>query len=74
MLSAAISFLVPLQLVNYGLQWVPDWGWRLSLGLAAVPALVLLMGGLILPESPSSLVERCSGGAGPGRGRRGGVG
>lgn len=39
---------------------VQDWthGWRLSLGLAAVPALVLLAGGILLPESPNSLIER----------------
>ncbi|PRW33672.1 H(+) hexose cotransporter 2 [Chlorella sorokiniana] len=44
-------------LINYGVQ---DWahGWRLSLGLAAVPALVLLAGGILLPESPNSLIER----------------
>jgi MFS family permease len=45
------------QLVNYALVSV-DWGWRLSLGLAAVPAIVLLLGGIFLPESPNSLIER----------------
>jgi hypothetical protein len=37
-----------------------DWenGWRLSLGLAAVPALILTLGGICLPESPNSLIER----------------
>ena len=45
------------QLINYGVaEW--DEGWRLSLGLAAVPALILLIGGFLLPESPNSLVER----------------
>ena len=45
------------QLINYGVQ---DWshGWRLSLGLAAVPAFILLLGGIMLPESPNSLIER----------------
>lgn len=45
------------QLINYG---VNDWdnGWRLSLGLAAVPASVLTLGGILLPESPNSLIER----------------
>lgn len=49
------------QLINYGVQ---DWshGWRLSLGLAAVPAFVLLLGGILLPESPNSLIERWVGG------------
>lgn len=46
------------QLVNYGAQWIPGWGWRLSLGLAAMPASVLALGGLMLPESPSYLLEK----------------
>ena len=46
-----------LQLVNYGVRNWAD-GWRLSLGLAAVPALILLAGGILLPESPNSLIER----------------
>ena len=36
----------------------PLQGWRLSLGLAGVPACVLLLGGILLPESPNSLIER----------------
>ena len=52
-LATTIGIFVA-QLVNYGVR---NWesGWRLSLGLAAVPALVLLVGSLILPESPNSL-------------------
>lgn len=38
------------QLVNYGTQYIPVWGWRLSLGLAAMPACILCLGGLALPE------------------------
>ncbi|KAI3524643.1 hypothetical protein L1887_03305 [Cichorium endivia] len=34
------------------------WGWRLSLGLATVPALLMFVGGLFLPETPNSLVEQ----------------
>eukprot|EP00891_Asterochloris_glomerata_P007570 jgi/Astpho2/7570/Aster-02476 len=34
------------------------WGWRISLGLAAIPGTILLLGGLFLPETPNSLVER----------------
>lgn len=55
-LAVTIGILAA-QLINYGVQ---DWahGWRLSLGLAAVPACVLLLGGIMLPESPNSLIER----------------
>jgi sugar porter (SP) family MFS transporter len=55
-LATTIGIFVA-QLVNYGVRnWAA--GWRLSLGLAAVPALVLLFGSLILPESPNSLYQR----------------
>ncbi|GJN34257.1 hypothetical protein PR202_gb22904 [Eleusine coracana subsp. coracana] len=46
-------------LVNYGTARIPGgWGWRLSLGLAAVPALVMTAGALFLPDTPNSLLER----------------
>jgi hypothetical protein len=41
-----------------GTQNIEEWGWRLSLGLAAVPAVILTLGGALLPETPNSLVER----------------
>ncbi|XP_073046297.1 sugar transport protein 8-like [Primulina eburnea] len=45
-------------LVNYGTSTTHPHGWRISLGLAAVPAVVLLLGSLVITETPSSLVER----------------
>jgi MFS family permease len=45
-------------LINYGTNKATPWGWRLSLGLAAVPASFLTLGGLICPETPNSLIER----------------
>lgn len=33
-------------------------GWRLSLGLGAVPAVVFIIGSICLPDSPNSLVTR----------------
>ncbi|CAN6459770.1 unnamed protein product [Victoria cruziana] len=45
-------------MVNYGTEKLRPWGWRLSLGLAAVPALFMTVGGLLLPETPNSLIER----------------
>lgn len=35
-----------------------SWGWRLSLGLAVVPAIVMTVGALLISDTPSSLVER----------------
>lgn len=32
------------------------WGWRMSIGLAGVPALVFLIGSCILDDSPNSLL------------------
>lgn len=55
-LMVTIGILVA-QLINYGTQH-HEWGWRLSLGLAFIPAFILFMGGLLLPETPNSLIER----------------
>ncbi|XP_034915003.1 sugar transport protein 5 [Populus alba] len=35
-----------------------SWGWRLSLGLAAVPAAIMTIGAFYILDTPSSLVER----------------
>lgn len=45
-------------LINYGTSKIHPWGWRLSLGLAGVPALIMLAGSLTLPDTPGSLIER----------------
>ena len=44
-------------MINFGTQKL-NWGWRLSLGLAAVPALLMTVGGILLPETPNSLIEQ----------------
>ncbi|KAG0497523.1 hypothetical protein HPP92_002214 [Vanilla planifolia] len=33
-------------------------GWRISLGLAIIPAAIITVGAIVLPETPNSLVER----------------
>ncbi|XP_074272659.1 sugar transport protein 5-like [Silene latifolia] len=43
--------------INYATSKKP-WGWRLSLGLAAVPAVVMTVGALFIPDTPNSLVSR----------------
>lgn len=45
-------------LINYGCDFINGWGWRLALGLAAVPGVIVFLGGIVMPESPSSLIER----------------
>ncbi|KAA3457818.1 sugar transport protein 14-like [Gossypium australe] len=44
--------------INYATEQLHPWGWRLSLGLATFPATLMFLGGLILPETPNSLVEQ----------------
>ncbi|KAF3955496.1 hypothetical protein CMV_019285 [Castanea mollissima] len=46
-------------LINFGTQKIKGrWGWRISLGLAAVPASILTLGAIFLPETPNSLIQR----------------
>lgn len=44
--------------VNYKTSKIHPNGWRISLGGAAVPALFLGLGSLIIVETPTSLIER----------------
>ncbi|PKA49860.1 Sugar transport protein 13 [Apostasia shenzhenica] len=45
-------------LINYGTSKIHPWGWRLSLGLAGIPALLLTAGALTVVDTPNSLIER----------------
>ncbi|KAF7819780.1 sugar transport protein 14-like [Senna tora] len=56
-LTTCLGILVA-NLVNYGTEKLHPWGWRLSLGLAVVPAILMFIGGLLCPETPNSLVEQ----------------
>jgi len=57
-LSITIGILVA-NVLNYFFAKIPGgWGWRLSLGGAMVPALIITVGALILPDTPNSLIER----------------
>ncbi|KAL4363101.1 hypothetical protein GQ457_04G004530 [Hibiscus cannabinus] len=46
-------------LINYGTAKIEGgWGWRVSLALAAVPAVIMTVGAYILPDTPNSIMER----------------
>uniref|UniRef100_A0A0E0KRB8 Major facilitator superfamily (MFS) profile domain-containing protein n=1 Tax=Oryza punctata TaxID=4537 RepID=A0A0E0KRB8_ORYPU len=56
-LFISVGYLIA-NLINYGTSRIPVWGWRLSLGLAAFPAAVMVAGAAFIPDTPSSLVLR----------------
>ncbi|RZC86723.1 hypothetical protein C5167_030071 [Papaver somniferum] len=48
-------------LINYGTEKIKgNYGWRLSLAMAAFPALIFTIGSIFLPETPNSLIQRGS--------------
>lgn len=53
-------FILVAQVINFiiNITGAVRWGWRFSLGFAFVPSFVLCMGGIFLPDSPNSLLER----------------
>ncbi|CAL4991344.1 unnamed protein product [Urochloa decumbens] len=61
-LTCGIQFFLTLgiliaNIINYFTARV-SWGWRVSLGLAGTPAVVILAGALFLTDTPSSLMMR----------------
>ncbi|GMN50921.1 hypothetical protein TIFTF001_020073 [Ficus carica] len=57
-LSITIGILVA-NILNYFFAKIKGgWGWRLSLGGAMVPAIIIMVGSLVLPDTPNSLIER----------------
>ncbi|KAK9097193.1 hypothetical protein Sjap_022690 [Stephania japonica] len=63
-LNTMFQFMITIgiltaNLVNFGTNKIKGgWGWRLSLGLAAVPAAIVLLGSISLPDSPNSMIKR----------------
>lgn len=57
-LTIGIGILIA-NLINYGTEKIKGgWGWRVSLALAVVPATILTLGAIFLPETPNSIIQR----------------
>ncbi|KAH7691826.1 Sugar/inositol transporter protein [Dioscorea alata] len=51
--------ILAANLINYSTTKIQGgWGWRVSLALAVVPAGIITLGSLFLPDTPNSLIER----------------
>ncbi|KAL1317716.1 hypothetical protein HN51_069945 [Arachis hypogaea] len=57
-LSITIGIFVANLFNYYFANILSGQGWRLSLGLGAVPAVIFVIGSICLPDSPNSLVAR----------------
>ncbi|XVF08502.1 hypothetical protein REPUB_Repub07fG0008700 [Reevesia pubescens] len=48
-------------LTNFGTEKIKGgWGWRISLAMAAIPASIVTLSTLFLPETPNSLIQQSS--------------
>ncbi|PRQ23048.1 putative major facilitator, sugar transporter, major facilitator superfamily [Rosa chinensis] len=58
--SMAITLgILVANLVNYGTSKIKGgYGWRVSLALAGVPALMMIVGAIFLPDTPNSILDR----------------
>ncbi|WOG89879.1 hypothetical protein DCAR_0209118 [Daucus carota subsp. sativus] len=56
-LSITLGILIANFLNYWFVKIQGGWGWRLSLGGAVVPALIMIVGSWFLPETPNSLIE-----------------
>ncbi|KAI3841020.1 hypothetical protein MKX03_018251 [Papaver bracteatum] len=51
--------ILAANLVNYGTAKIKGgYGWRVSLAMAAIPAIIMTVGAIFLPDTPNSLLER----------------
>ncbi|KAJ8761553.1 hypothetical protein K2173_004329 [Erythroxylum novogranatense] len=57
-LSITVGILMASVLNYFFAKIKGGWGWRLSLGGAMVPALIITIGSLVLPDTPNSMIER----------------
>lgn len=46
------------QIVNIPMSRIYPWGWRVSLGGSMIPSIILIVGGILISDTPNSLAER----------------
>ncbi|KAL6650829.1 hypothetical protein ACP70R_009754 [Stipagrostis hirtigluma subsp. patula] len=54
----AVFGMLCATIANYFTNHIPGWGWRISVGLAAIPATIIVLGAFFVSDTPSSLVVR----------------
>lgn len=54
----AVFGMMCATITNYFTNHIPSWGWRISVGLAAIPGAVIFIGAFFVSDTPSSLVMR----------------
>lgn len=59
-LLVTTSGVFAVNMINYGIEKLLSWGWSFSLGLTGLPAIIMAVKGLLLPETPNSLIEQGS--------------
>ncbi|KAK2982334.1 hypothetical protein RJ640_009031 [Escallonia rubra] len=62
-LSTAFQFylcsgVVLATFINFAVAPLGNYGWRVALGCAAIPAIIMTIGALSIPDTPSSLIQR----------------
>ncbi|XP_022725049.1 sugar transport protein 10-like [Durio zibethinus] len=56
---AATIGILTASFINYGAWEIEGgWGWRISLALESVPAIMVAIGAVLLPDTPTSMIER----------------
>ncbi|KAJ1695169.1 hypothetical protein LUZ63_011867 [Rhynchospora breviuscula] len=56
-LNVTIGILAA-NIINYFVANIHPHGWRIALGIAGIPALILCLGSFLITETPTSLIER----------------
>ncbi|CAO2042514.1 unnamed protein product [Urochloa humidicola] len=54
----AVLGMLCATITNYFTNHIPGWGWRISVGLAAIPGTIIFVGAFFVSDTPSSLVMR----------------